>query len=115
VLQYTRRHDIWILENIKQTTTNGYYPITEQQLALGRHFRLPKISICPLVSQFVLLSCKEKSRRRPMKTSKEKEEEENNNRNNRQGLLGWLNPFGYGWERVSYWLQRLTGLFLFIL
>ena len=31
-------------------------------------------------------------------------------RNNREGLRGWLNPLKYGWERVSYWLQRLTGL-----
>jgi len=31
---------------------------------------------------------------------------------NREGIKAWLNPFGYGWERVSYWLQRLTGLFL---
>ena len=31
-------------------------------------------------------------------------------RNNREGLLGWLNPGRYGWERVSYWLQRLTGV-----
>ena len=36
-------------------------------------------------------------------------------RDNREGLIGgWLNPFRYGWERVSYWLQRLTGLFLLI-
>jgi succinate dehydrogenase / fumarate reductase cytochrome b subunit len=33
---------------------------------------------------------------------------------NREGLKAWLNPFGYGWERVSYWLQRLTGVFLLI-
>jgi succinate dehydrogenase / fumarate reductase cytochrome b subunit len=31
-------------------------------------------------------------------------------RNNREGLIGWLNPGRYGWERVSYWLQRLTGV-----
>lgn len=31
-------------------------------------------------------------------------------RNNREGLKGWLNPGRYGWERVSYWLQRLTGV-----
>lgn len=31
-------------------------------------------------------------------------------RNNREGLKGWLNPSKYGWERVSYWLQRLTGV-----
>src|SRR6478609_8638357 len=33
---------------------------------------------------------------------------------NREGIKAWLNPFGYGWERVSYWLQRLTGLFLLV-
>jgi succinate dehydrogenase / fumarate reductase cytochrome b subunit len=32
----------------------------------------------------------------------------------REGLRGWLNPTRYGWERVSYWLQRLTGLGLLI-
>ena len=31
-------------------------------------------------------------------------------RNNREGLKAWLNPSRYGWERISYWLQRLTGL-----
>jgi succinate dehydrogenase / fumarate reductase membrane anchor subunit len=31
-------------------------------------------------------------------------------RNNREGMMGWLNPRRYGWERVSYWLQRLTGV-----
>ena len=31
-------------------------------------------------------------------------------RDNREGLKGWLNPSRYGWERVSYWLQRLTGV-----
>jgi succinate dehydrogenase / fumarate reductase cytochrome b subunit len=31
-------------------------------------------------------------------------------RNNREGIKGWLNPSRYGWERVSYWLQRLTGV-----
>ena len=35
-------------------------------------------------------------------------------RNNREGLRGWLNPSRYGWERVSYWLQRLTGIFLLV-
>jgi len=36
-------------------------------------------------------------------------------RDNREGLIhGWLNPFRYGWERVSYWFQRLTGLFLLL-
>ncbi len=32
----------------------------------------------------------------------------------REGLKGWLNPTRYGWERVSYWLQRLTGVGLLI-
>lgn len=32
----------------------------------------------------------------------------------REGLRAWLNPTGYGWERVSYWLQRLTGVGLLI-
>ena len=32
----------------------------------------------------------------------------------REGIGGWLNPTRYGWERVSYWLQRLTGLGLLI-
>ena len=31
-------------------------------------------------------------------------------RDNREGIIGWLNPGRYGWERVSYWLQRLTGV-----
>jgi len=31
-------------------------------------------------------------------------------RSNREGIKAWLNPGRYGWERVSYWLQRLTGL-----
>ena len=31
-------------------------------------------------------------------------------RNNREGMRGWLNPSRFGWERVSYWLQRLTGV-----
>ena len=35
-------------------------------------------------------------------------------RNNFEGLRGWLRPSGYGWERVSYWFQRLTGVFLLI-
>jgi succinate dehydrogenase / fumarate reductase cytochrome b subunit len=35
---------------------------------------------------------------------------ENNSRDNREGIRGWLNPGRYGWERVSYWLQRLTGV-----
>jgi succinate dehydrogenase / fumarate reductase cytochrome b subunit len=40
---------------------------------------------------------------------------ENNNMNSgREGIWGWLNPTRYGWERVSYWLQRLTGLFLLV-
>lgn len=32
----------------------------------------------------------------------------------REGLKGWLNPTRYGWERVSYWLQRLTGVGLLL-
>jgi len=35
-------------------------------------------------------------------------------RDNREGVKGWLNPFKYSWERVSYWLQRLTGVFLLV-
>ena len=31
-----------------------------------------------------------------------------------EGLRAWLNPTRYGWERISYWLQRLTGVFLLI-
>jgi len=38
----------------------------------------------------------------------------NNERSNREGLKGWLNPIKYGWERVSYWFQRLTGIFLLV-
>jgi succinate dehydrogenase / fumarate reductase cytochrome b subunit len=38
----------------------------------------------------------------------------NNERINREGLKGWLNPIKYGWERISYWFQRLTGIFLLI-
>jgi len=38
----------------------------------------------------------------------------NRSRANREGLKGWLNPTRYGWERVSYWLQRLTGIFLLV-
>lgn len=37
-------------------------------------------------------------------------EREAADRNNREGLKGWLNPSRFGWERVSYWLQRLTGV-----
>jgi succinate dehydrogenase / fumarate reductase cytochrome b subunit len=37
-------------------------------------------------------------------------EKEVADRNNREGMMGWLNPRRYGWERVSYWLQRLTGV-----
>ena len=46
-----------------------------------------------------------------MEISKERN---NNSRDNREGLKGWLNPSRYGWERVSYWLQRLTGVFLLV-
>ena len=45
---------------------------------------------------------------------KSKEIEEVSSRKNREGLRGWLNPTRYGWERVSYWLQRLTGVYLLI-
>jgi succinate dehydrogenase / fumarate reductase cytochrome b subunit len=38
----------------------------------------------------------------------------NYQRLNREGLKGWLNPIKYGWERVSYWFQRLTGIFLLV-
>src|SRR5687767_12392762 len=38
----------------------------------------------------------------------------NNERSNRDGLRGWLNPIKYGWERVSYLFQRLTGIFLLV-
>jgi succinate dehydrogenase / fumarate reductase cytochrome b subunit len=31
-------------------------------------------------------------------------------RDHREGVRGWLNPTRYGWHRVSFWLQRLTGL-----
>ena len=37
-----------------------------------------------------------------------------NDRTNRAGIKGWLNPIIYGWERVSYWFQRLTGIFLLV-
>jgi succinate dehydrogenase cytochrome b subunit len=40
--------------------------------------------------------------------------EQKNNRNNREGFLGWLDPTRYGWERFSYWGQRLTGVFLLV-
>jgi succinate dehydrogenase / fumarate reductase, cytochrome b subunit len=46
-----------------------------------------------------------------MEISKERN---NNDRDNREGLKGWLNPSRYGWERLSYWLQRLTGVFLIV-
>jgi succinate dehydrogenase / fumarate reductase cytochrome b subunit len=36
--------------------------------------------------------------------------EKSMDRSNREGMKGWLNPGRYGWERVSYWLQRLTGV-----
>ena len=42
------------------------------------------------------------------------EEIEQPSRNNFEGLKGWLNPSRYGWERISYWFQRLTGVFLLI-
>lgn len=37
-----------------------------------------------------------------------------NNRENREGIKGWLNPSRYGWERISYRFQRLTGVFLVV-
>lgn len=43
-----------------------------------------------------------------------RENESENLRANREGLKGWLNPTRYGWERLSYWLMRLTGLFLLL-
>jgi succinate dehydrogenase / fumarate reductase, cytochrome b subunit len=51
-----------------------------------------------------------------MEVSKEKKRSDNvyTNRDNREGLRGWLNPTRYGWERVSYWFQRLTGVFLLV-
>jgi succinate dehydrogenase / fumarate reductase cytochrome b subunit len=42
------------------------------------------------------------------------ENESKSTRANREGLKGWLNPTRYGWERMSYWLMRLTGLFLLL-
>lgn len=39
---------------------------------------------------------------------------DSNRRDNHEGLKAWLNPSRYGWERISYWLQRLTGVFLLI-
>jgi succinate dehydrogenase / fumarate reductase, cytochrome b subunit len=42
------------------------------------------------------------------------ENESKSTRANREGLKGWLNPTRYGWERLSYWLMRLTGLFLLL-
>ena len=39
---------------------------------------------------------------------------DSNRRENHEGLKAWLNPTRYGWERISYWLQRLTGVFLLI-
>src|SRR5687768_11069413 len=43
-----------------------------------------------------------------------KGKQDSNKRSNREGLKGWLNPIRYGWERLSYWLMRLTGLFLLL-
>ena len=48
-----------------------------------------------------------------MGTVSNNKEKENIN-SGREGIRGWLNPTRYGWERVSYWLQRLTGLFLLV-
>jgi succinate dehydrogenase / fumarate reductase cytochrome b subunit len=54
-----------------------------------------------------------------LKTEDDNDSEMNPNNNirvnnGREGLKGWLNPTRYGWERVSYWLQRLTGVGLLI-
>ena len=43
-----------------------------------------------------------------------KDKQDSNKWSNREGLKGWLNPTRYGWERLSYWLMRLTGLFLLL-
>lgn len=43
-----------------------------------------------------------------------KDKQDSNSWANREGLKGWLNPTRYGWERLSYWLMRLTGLFLLL-
>jgi succinate dehydrogenase / fumarate reductase cytochrome b subunit len=43
-----------------------------------------------------------------------KNKKDSNAWTNREGLRGWLNPTRYGWERLSYWLMRLTGLFLLL-
>jgi succinate dehydrogenase / fumarate reductase, cytochrome b subunit len=42
------------------------------------------------------------------------DEQNSTDRANREGLKGWLNPTRYGWERLSYWLMRLTGFFLLV-
>jgi succinate dehydrogenase / fumarate reductase cytochrome b subunit len=39
---------------------------------------------------------------------------DNRLKSGREGLMGWLNPTRYGWQRVAYLLQRLTGVFLLI-
>ena len=31
-------------------------------------------------------------------------------RHNRDGIKGMFNPSRYGWERIAYWIQRLSGL-----
>jgi succinate dehydrogenase / fumarate reductase, cytochrome b subunit len=45
-----------------------------------------------------------------MKTSIERV----NNRENREGIKAWLNPSRFGWERISYWLQRQNGVFIVV-
>ena len=35
-------------------------------------------------------------------------------RKNKQGLRGWLNPTGFGIERVSYMFMRISGIFLLV-
>lgn len=37
-----------------------------------------------------------------------------NNRENREGIKAWLNPSRFGWERISCWLQRQTGVFILV-
>lgn len=33
---------------------------------------------------------------------------------NKSGIKSWLNPWGYGIERIAYWLMRITGIGLLI-
>ena len=34
--------------------------------------------------------------------------------NNKQGIRGWLNPRGFGIERISYLFMRISGIFLLV-